>query len=78
MLKGHVGTAPVRKRNFGQLCAAVRPAHDRVAEIGAFESALDVSYRPPEVLTGEDTWRLDVGNAAEPAIPSVSTSAGWY
>ena len=37
--------APVRKRNFGQLCAAVRLAHDRVAEIEAFESALDASLR---------------------------------
>ena len=37
--------APVRKRNFGQLYAAVRLAHDRVAEIEAFESALDVSLR---------------------------------
>ena len=37
--------APVRKRNFGQLGAAVRLAHDRVAEIEAFESALDVSLR---------------------------------
>ena len=45
LLKGHVGMAPVRKRNFGQLGAAVRLAHDRVAEIEAFESALDVSLR---------------------------------
>jgi acetolactate synthase I/II/III large subunit len=37
--------APAHERNFGQLCAAVRLAHDRVAEIEAFESALDVSLR---------------------------------
>ena len=37
--------APVRERNFGQLGAAVRLAHDRVAEIEAFESALDASLR---------------------------------
>ena len=37
--------APVRERNFGQLDAAVRLAYDRVAEIEAFESALDVSLR---------------------------------
>ena len=37
--------APVRKRNFGQLHLAVRLVHDRVAEIEAFESALDVSLR---------------------------------
>src|SRR5688500_4909893 len=41
LLKGHVGIAPVRERNFGQLGAAVRLAYDRVAEIEAFESALD-------------------------------------
>ena len=37
--------APVRERNFGQLGAAVRLAYDRVAEIEAFESALDASLR---------------------------------
>jgi 2-succinyl-5-enolpyruvyl-6-hydroxy-3-cyclohexene-1-carboxylate synthase len=37
--------APAHERNFGQLCAAFRLAHDRVAEIEAFESALDVSLR---------------------------------
>ena len=37
--------APVCERNFGQLGAAVRLAYDRVAEIEAFESALDVSLR---------------------------------
>ena len=37
--------APVRERNFGQLGAAGRLAYDRVAEIEAFESALDASLR---------------------------------
>jgi hypothetical protein len=44
-LKGHVGMVPIRERNFGQLGAAVRLAYDRVAEIEAFESALDASLR---------------------------------
>jgi hypothetical protein len=29
------------------------------------------------VLTDEDTRRPGVGSAAEPAFPSVITSAGW-
>jgi hypothetical protein len=37
--------APVRERNFGQLGAAGRLAYHRVAEIEAFESALDASLR---------------------------------
>jgi hypothetical protein len=36
------------------------------------------SYWPHEVLADEDTRRLGVGSAAEPAIPSVLTSAGRY
>jgi putative transposase len=35
-------------------------------------------YWPHEVLTDEDTRRPGVGSAAEPAFPSVITSAGWY
>ena len=50
LLKGHVGMAPVRKRNLGQLYPTVRLAHDRVAEIEAFESALDVSLRVHEQM----------------------------
>jgi hypothetical protein len=30
------------------------------------------------VLTDEGTRRPGVGSAAEPAFPSVITSAGWY
>jgi hypothetical protein len=37
-----------------------------------------VLYWPHEVLTDEDTRRSGVGSAAEPAFPSVITSAGWY
>jgi len=44
-MQEHVGIAPARKRNFGQLCAAVRLAHDKVAEIEAFENALNVSLQ---------------------------------
>jgi hypothetical protein len=45
LLKGHMGMAPVRGRNFGQLGVAVRLAYDRAAGIEAFESALDASLR---------------------------------
>ena len=59
LLKGHVGMALVRKRNFGQLGAAVRLAHDRVAEIEAFESALDASLRVHWADAGRGTHDRD-------------------
>lgn len=41
--RGHCSA--FRMSGFDQLCAAVRLARGRVAKVGAFESALDVSLR---------------------------------
>ena len=46
LLKGHVGMAPVRKRNFGQLHLAVRLVHDRVAELKWLDEGNGVKRYP--------------------------------
>ena len=51
--------APVCERNFVQLGTAVRLACNRVAEIEALESALDVSLRVHWADAGRDTYDRD-------------------